>query len=409
MLGGWRRGVSHPSGIFLFGDNLDTDCNIAPVALYLGLFSGLRKRGAIFMDEWETMSDLRLLIITQVVDDDHDVLGFVTRWISALARRAERVDVLALNVGRHSLPDNTNVFELKSGGLRRYFDFRGKLRRLVREDGVNAILAHMCPGYVIAARLSTLGVPIFMWYAHAAASLKLRLADKLVAAGFTSSLSGYSIRSRKIMVVQQGIDTEKFAPAEGIDDDGVRKIVTLGRISRVKRLDLFIEAVSQLSRNEKPRIEASIIGSAQTDDDKRYRAELVEMIETKGESDRIFLSGACEYSKVEEVYQDASVVVSTRYPSSLEKSVLEAMACATPVVVVAESFVTVLGEYAKDLVASEPTGDAIAEKIARLLEMENEERARLGEGLRHIITDHHDLDSWAEKIVLAIKERGGES
>ena len=54
----------------------------------------------------------KLLIITQKVDAQDDLLGFFVDWIAEFARRFEEVHVVALEVGTHSLPGNVTVYSL---------------------------------------------------------------------------------------------------------------------------------------------------------------------------------------------------------------------------------------------------------------------------------------------------------
>jgi hypothetical protein len=56
------------------------------------------------------VSDLRVLMITQRVDLDDDILGFTHTWANKLAEKVERLYVLALAVGRRSLKDNVELF-----------------------------------------------------------------------------------------------------------------------------------------------------------------------------------------------------------------------------------------------------------------------------------------------------------
>jgi hypothetical protein len=55
---------------------------------------------------------VRVLIITQKVDLDNDILGFTHTWVNKLAERVARLYVLALAIGRHSLRDNVESFSM---------------------------------------------------------------------------------------------------------------------------------------------------------------------------------------------------------------------------------------------------------------------------------------------------------
>src|SRR3989344_7209303 len=53
-----------------------------------------------------------LLILTQKVDRDDPVLGFFHGWLVEFARRFERITVVCLEEGVHSLPKNVEVLSL---------------------------------------------------------------------------------------------------------------------------------------------------------------------------------------------------------------------------------------------------------------------------------------------------------
>ncbi len=78
---------------------------------------------------------MRLLLITPKVDPNDDLFGHVHTWVCALARRVDRLDVIALWAGRPPLPPNVRFASLGKG--RTY----GKLRWLVR---LQRLVARLC-------------------------------------------------------------------------------------------------------------------------------------------------------------------------------------------------------------------------------------------------------------------------
>ena len=61
----------------------------------------------------ELYKTMKLLIITQKVDVNDDVLGFFVEWIRKLADKAEQVSVICLFKGEYDLPDNVKIFSLE--------------------------------------------------------------------------------------------------------------------------------------------------------------------------------------------------------------------------------------------------------------------------------------------------------
>ncbi len=55
---------------------------------------------------------MKLLILTQKVDKNDDILGFFHGWIAEFARYCEKVTVVALEVHEYDLPRNVKVLSL---------------------------------------------------------------------------------------------------------------------------------------------------------------------------------------------------------------------------------------------------------------------------------------------------------
>jgi hypothetical protein len=53
---------------------------------------------------------MKLLVITQKIDIDDDILGFFHRWVEKFAENLDRVYVICLWEGKHSLPRNVKVY-----------------------------------------------------------------------------------------------------------------------------------------------------------------------------------------------------------------------------------------------------------------------------------------------------------
>jgi len=99
---------------------------------------------------------MKLLLITQGVDENDDVLGFFVGWIQRFARRLGELQVVAQWVGPHGLNDSVHVHSLGkergAGRLSRQLGLQRLLGRiLLQERSADVILCHMCPEYAVAA------------------------------------------------------------------------------------------------------------------------------------------------------------------------------------------------------------------------------------------------------------------
>ncbi len=265
----------------------------------------------------------RLLIVTQAVDSRHTNLGFFVRWIAEFAKHVDVV-VIANEVGEYQLPSNVEVHSLGKekgvGRLGRYINFYTLIFRL----RYTAVLCHMNPEFVIAGgwwwRLS--GRPIVLWYMHKSVTARLRLAERLVRAVATASAESFRLPSSKVHILGHGIDTDIFTPDPSVSRG--THALSVGRLMPSKRHD---KAIDMAQADGRP---LYIAGEGPE------RAALEAYAKTKGAA-VTFLGGVMHGALLNE-YRQAAYLIHTSETGSLDKVVLEAMACDTPVVSTSEAF-----------------------------------------------------------------------
>jgi len=196
---------------------------------------------------------MRLLVLTQVVNEKDPILGFFVRWVREMTKYCERVDVVCLEKGEYNLPDNVRVFSCgKEEGVRSGLKLGWRVmkwcRKLVREN--DRVFVHMCPEYALLCALFTKreGKRMVMWYAHGGVSWRLKLAEKVVDTIVTSTKEGCKLKSPKIEILQQGIDMELFKLDKGQEIKNVpSNFLYVGRVEPVKKIEVAIEALGLLS------------------------------------------------------------------------------------------------------------------------------------------------------------------
>ncbi|MBC7249762.1 MAG: glycosyltransferase family 4 protein [Anaerolineae bacterium] len=354
---------------------------------------------------------LRVLMITQKVDLDDDVLGFTHTWVNKLAERVAHLHVLALSVGRHELRDNATLYsmgkERGAGRWQRLVNFTRVVAPLVLRRRVDVVFVHMVPLYaILAAPWTKLArVPLVMWYTHKHVGLTLRVAHALVDKVVTASAESFRLPSDKVVVTGHGIETELFKPAEGPRPERPFTVLSVGRISPIKDYETLIAAADILINERGLRhMRFVVVGDAGTPEQVAYRQGLLAEVRRRGLADYFEFVGAVPHREVVRYYQQADLFVSASRTGSLDKAGLEAMACNLPLVTSNEALQPLLGDQ-KGILTFNP-GDAseCADRIQTVLDLPASSRYRLGSVLATRAVADYNLDSLMNRLVLAISK-----
>ncbi|MDO8589710.1 MAG: hypothetical protein Q7R69_00320 [bacterium] len=281
---------------------------------------------------------MKLLIITQSLDENNPVLGFFVRWVREFAKRFEFVTVICLergspreisqgdnfsggkiiSRGSYHLPANVKVLSLgKEGGrsrfkyIFRFYEYIWRERR-----NYNSVFVHMNQEYVILGWKSwwLMGKKVCLWRNHAKGNLWTRMAVLLSDKVFCTSPSSYTARFKKTKLMPAGIDTDFFKP-----DPSVKRIpnsvLFLGRISPVKKVLEFIDWVGGTEYT------ATIAGPI-LPDDKEYGERVKQNL-----NDKIKFIGPVNQVEALKLYQTHETYANFTPAGSMDKTIIEAAAC----------------------------------------------------------------------------------
>ena len=260
---------------------------------------------------------MKLLICTQAIDVEDSDLGFFVRWIEEFAKNCEKVTIICLREGKHELPVNVKVYEIgKAESSRqkavRFVSLAWKLR-----EEYDAVFVHMNPEYLIIAGLlwRLMRKRIALWYTHKSVNLKLRIAVLFAHVVFTASVESFRLQTKKLHVIGHGIDTDFFTP-----DSRVQRgdwWLSVGRLMKSKRHDLAIRTAVQESK------ELRIVGEGP---EREHLEALARELNA-----RVQFLGGLNQSQLRDEYRRAARLIHTSETGSLDKVVLEALACGLPV------------------------------------------------------------------------------
>lgn len=345
---------------------------------------------------------MRLLIITQKVDQNDDVLGFFHRWIAEFAKHAEQVTVIALGVGEHHLPANVRVFSLgKERGVSRLGYILNFYHLIWRErKNYDTVFVHMNQEYVLLGGLlwKLLGKKIVMWRNHYAGSFFTRLAMTLSNKLFCTSKYSFTAQSKKTTLMPVGIDTELFKK-----DDHVTKkpnsVLFLARIAPAKKPDLIIEALHIL-QNEDVSFTADFYGNA-LPHDVPYLNSLKEKVKEHFLSEHIVFEQGIPNTQTPRVYGAHTVFVNTSPSGMYDKTIFEAMACES---LILTSNLNLKGQIDDRFLFAEDDVYDLAKKLEALLNLDTDTQATYGKELRAYVSENHSLSALGEKLADALNK-----
>jgi glycosyltransferase involved in cell wall biosynthesis len=335
---------------------------------------------------------MKLLIVTQVLDKHHPILGFFHRWVEEFAKHCEKVTVICLQKGEYTLPANVSVYSLGKEVRKSKLEYLTTFYKLIWQlrHEYDSVFVHMNQIYVI------LGAPLWraqrknvgLWYAHGSVTPSLKLAEKMTNVVITCTPESFRVKSNKVVITGHGIDTNHFSirAAEKTYD-----LVTVGRITEAKNLATLIDIFSQVRKSHD--VTLTLVGSAVTSEDKKYETTLKQYITDSNLIDRVNFIGNVSQTALPSYLNKSKIFVTTAKNGSLDKAMLEAMACGLPIVSMAEGSRSLpLGAaQVKDIT------DFVAE-VKKVLESQEYANKQYSD----FVAQNHSLQSLVPKILATL-------
>lgn len=334
---------------------------------------------------------MKVLVITQKVNKNDPILGFFHDWLKKIAEKVDKLIVIALEVGEYNLPGNVKILSL--GKERGY----GKLRRVFRffcfsfflSPKYDGVFVHMNPEYVVLGGWfwKIMNKKIILWYTHKSVTLKLKIANLFVNKIFTASKESCRIESDKVEVAGHGINLDLFKSRVHYPADKNLRLLTIGRIAPSKDVETIILAVSRLVKEEKD-VTLDIVGTPILKEDFYYFKSLEILVKKLDLEKRIKFLGAVLYENLPQIYKEHDIFIHTSKTGSIDKVVLESMACGLNVVTSGEAFGFLDDKY-------KFKGNDVDGLVYKINNLKNNNPS----DLRKIVQDGHNLDNLVKKII----------
>ncbi len=264
---------------------------------------------------------VKILFITERINEQDDDLAFVIEWIEEFRRQGFEVEVICLYRGFFN-----GSFAVHSMGKERRF---GKLHQLARllwfivSLKYDRVFVHLSPVYLTAGSWwwFVTRKPVYLWYTHYAMTIHVRIAAliaKRMFAATPQSLPQYNGNPKKT-IVNHGIPVDFWVPPEGhLEAEGdPYHLVSIHRLSRSKRLELVIEALALLPSP----YHLSVFGRPL---EEAYFIELKELTKKLNLDSRVVFHGPVPMAELRQVYPRHRLMINMAY-ETIDKTMIEGM------------------------------------------------------------------------------------
>ena len=348
----------------------------------------------------------KLLMITRKVDKNDALAGFTYNWVKKIGENLDKLYVITWQKSdRGELPENIKIISLPENKIGKIFVLLKLVGNFLSQ--VDGIFCHMNPEYAILAAIRAKYFcqkknrkKIVSWYTHKAVTWRRRCMEFCADIILTASEESfrYPRYPQKVKVVGHGIDLELFKPADK-NNNGRFNILSVGRISPTKDYESIIKAVDILNDAN---INFKIVGDVILKSQREYFENLNQMVGVMDLAGKINFLGWVANQDIAPYYQQADLFINMSGTGSLDKAVLEAMACGCLVLTVNEAFAKILPP---PLMVEKNNPQGLAEKIKWVMSLPQEEKNEIVNKLINEVRNNHNLDNLVKKIISQFHEK----
>ena len=340
---------------------------------------------------------MNLILFNFESNKNSQALAFALDWINEISKNVDKLYVVSLRCGEYKVDDNVEVYCInqdKKSRIQTIFSICRTLKEIHKKDkNIDGYFVHMAHYFVpiIYPFAKIFNQKTVLWYAHKSVPISLRIANFFTDIAVASTPVGYQINTDKLKIIGQGIDTNKFKFKHDFRNK-IKNIVTVGRISKVKNVDMIVEAFLSLKRDD---IYLYIVGDALAGDDKSYLEGIKKTIPKEYEKNIIF-TGSISFDKLPEIYSDIDLSINISDTGSLDKTIIEPMAMGIPIITSNDSAKQIFSHLDNHGVYLLDTKDKLSSILKDIVEKKCDfDRVQL----REEIVQNHSLEKLAKKIV----------
>ena len=341
---------------------------------------------------------MNLILFNFESNKNSQALAFALDWINEIAKNVDKLYIVSLRCGEYKVNDNVEVFCInqdKKSRFKTILSIWKVLKHIHKKDkNIDGYFVHMAHYFVpiVYPFAKYYNQKILLWYAHKSVPISLKIAGSLSDKIISISSKSMRLKTDKFEAVGHGIDTANRFILQNNFRDKIKNIVTVGRISRVKNIDMIVDAFLSLQRDD---LYLYIVGDALAGNDVEYLTAIKQSIPNEYEKNIIF-TGSISFEKLPTIYKDIDLAINISDTGSLDKTIIEPMAMGIPIITSNDSAKQIFhhldgkGIYLLD--TKEDLKDKLNSVITKECDFDRTE-------LRDEVVQNHSLDNLAKKIV----------
>lgn len=347
---------------------------------------------------------MNILMITQKVDIADPVMGFSHGWVKKIAAHVDTLYVITLCKGEVDLPKNVKIFSLgKEKGYPRFLRYLLFYVHLIKVWWkVQGVFLHMCPEYFKAVYPFQLLFKrkITLWYAHVKMSSLAAWAGARVDTVLSPSPESFLAGGMNFVSTGHGVDVEIFKPDPAYVSSPIKNLVHVGRISKIKEVEIIIKAIDHLVHNlDFTDFKLNIYGGPARVEDYEYLEILKKMVVDLHIDEYVVWHGELKNSEAAPVYQKADMFIRSMPKGGYGKVDLEALATSVPTVLSTPVYKSYFAELYDDMYFEGGDYKKLAQNMVKVLSWDAERLAKFKKISRDLVVNNHNLDTLAGKIV----------
>ena len=237
----------------------------------------------------------------------------------------------------------------------------------------------------------------YRWYSFLKMQKKVAPNIKNIITPSNSSKKGiieeFGCSKDTITVINNGLDTDEFAPVESSIRDPYRLITTASADVPLKGLDYSLKALKQLKK-EFPKIHLIVIGKIKEEGHTRR------LIKNLNISDSVFFKSNLSKNEIKNLYSTSSIAIVSSLYEGFGYPVIEAMSCQVPLIATNVSSIPELTSDYANLISPKDE-NAIEKNVKEILLNYNLYKEKAIRGRNHIIETFNwdKITSEYEKLI----------